>query len=104
MVNLGKHTQLKVEIPKDYSLFIIEKGSIAIDGISLTINSIENNVISINIIPHTLENTNLKHKKVGDNVNIEFDIFGKYILKAISIMDLDKIKKERKLKEILNNL
>ena len=104
MVNLGKHTQLKVEIPKDYSLLIIEKGSIAIDGISLTINSIENNVISVNIIPHTLENTNLKHRKVGDNVNIEFDVFGKYILKAISSMDLEKIKKEGKLKELLSNL
>lgn len=104
MINLGKHTELKVEIPKDYSLLVIEKGSIAIDGISLTINKIENNVISINIIPHTLENTNLKYRKVGDNVNIEFDILGKYILKSITNMDFEKIKKESKLRELLDNL
>ena len=104
IINLGKHTLLKVEIPKDYSLLVIEKGSIAIDGISLTINNIENNVISINIIPHTLENTNLKYRKIGDNVNIEFDVFGKYILKAITSMDLEKIKKEEKLKELLSKI
>ena len=104
MVNLGKHTQLNVEIPKDYSLLVIEKGSIAIDGISLTINNIEKNVISINIIPHTLENTNLKFRKTGDYVNVEFDVLGKYILKAITSMDIEKLKKEEKLKQLLSSL
>ncbi len=75
----GEHTEFKIQIPDGYKHLIVEKGSIAIDGISLTINTIENSTISINIIPHTIENTNLKHRKVGDSVNIEFDIIGKYI-------------------------
>ena len=75
----GEHTEFKIQIPDEYKHLIVEKGSIAIDGISLTINSIENSTISINIIPHTIENTNLKYRKVGDSVNIEFDIIGKYV-------------------------
>jgi riboflavin synthase len=103
MLNLGKHTKLDIEIPKEYTLFVIEKGSIAVDGISLTINQIKKNIVSINIIPHTLQNTNLKYRKIGDNVNIEFDILGKYILKALTKMDLEKIKKEKKLQELLSS-
>ena len=76
----GEHTILKLKLPKEYRKFIIEKGSIAVDGISLTINKIESNEISINIIPHTLKNTNLQYRKVGDTVNLEFDILGKYVL------------------------
>jgi len=101
--NFGNHTELIIEIPEDYKYFVIEKGSIAIDGISLTINYIQNNKISINIIPHTYQNTNLKYRKVGDFVNIEFDILGKYVLKFISGIDIIKSKDER-LKELLNGL
>lgn len=59
--------------------YVIHKGSVAIDGISLTINEIIKDRIRLNIIPHTLKNTNLEFVKVGDKVNIEFDIIGKYI-------------------------
>ncbi len=59
--------------------FIIEKGSIAIDGISLTIGSIYHNKIRIFLISHTVENTTILNKKIGDYVNVEFDILGKYI-------------------------
>lgn len=59
--------------------YIIHKGSIAIDGISLTINEITKDRIRLNIIPHTLKNTNLEFLKVGDKVNIEFDIIAKYV-------------------------
>ncbi len=79
----GEHTILKIELPNEYRKFVIEKGSIAIDGISLTINKIENNEIFINIIPHTLKSTNLQYRKVGDTVNLEFDILGKYVLQYI---------------------
>ena len=64
--------------------YVIHKGSIAIDGISLTVNEIFKNYIRLNIIPHTLEKTNLEFLKVGDRVNIEFDIIGKYIERLIN--------------------
>lgn len=80
---MGSHTNFKITFPIEYESLVIEKGSIAIDGISLTINYINNNIIDLNIIPHTFENTNLKYKKIGDVVNIEFDILGKYVAKMI---------------------
>lgn len=80
---LGSHTNVNISFPIEYSNLVIEKGSIAIDGISLTINYLNQNVIDLNIIPHTLENTNLKYRKPNDVVNIEFDILGKYVAKMI---------------------
>ncbi len=71
--------KISIEIPEGFRKYMIEKGSIAIDGISLTINSIKNNFFNIMVIPHTLENTNLLFKKAGDFVNIEVDIIGKYV-------------------------
>ena len=59
---------------------LIEKGSIAINGVSLTISRIKKNIFEVNIIPHTLKLTNLVKLKKNDNVNIEFDIFSKYFL------------------------
>ena len=99
ITNLGKHTNIKIKFPSEYDYLVIEKGSIAIDGISLTINYINENVIDLNIIPHTWENTNLKYRKVGDIVNIEFDILGKYVAK---MLNLGK-QKEDKLKNLLEN-
>ena len=84
---------LKVKIDKKWLKYCILKGSIAIDGISLTIADINENYdnnygsISVSIIPHTLENTNLKFKKCNDKVNIETDFFAKYIEKLLPIKD-----------------
>lgn len=69
----------KYLIPKEYSKYIVKKGSIGIDGISLTIVDIFDNYFTVNILPYTYEKTNLKFKKIGQNVNIEFDILIKYI-------------------------
>ncbi|MBP6915108.1 MAG: riboflavin synthase [Smithellaceae bacterium] len=63
--------------------YIVEKGSVAIDGISLTINKVENGRFYANIIPHTAEKTTLLVKKEGDLVNIETDILGKYVEKLL---------------------
>ncbi|HNV65037.1 MAG TPA: riboflavin synthase [Smithellaceae bacterium] len=63
--------------------YIVEKGSVAIDGISLTINKVENGRFYVNIIPHTAEKTTLLVKKEGDLVNIETDILGKYVEKLL---------------------
>ncbi|HUT07052.1 MAG TPA: riboflavin synthase [Nitrosopumilaceae archaeon] len=76
-----KEVQVWFEVPKILSRYVVKKGSIAIDGISLTVVDIKNNLASVCLIPHTIEVTNFKTKKIGDKVNIETDILGKYILK-----------------------
>ena len=63
---------------------IVDKGSICINGISLTVAKINKNFVEVAIIPYTFENTNFKQLKINDKVNIEYDILGKYILKNIT--------------------
>ena len=66
---------------KNLRKFLVEKASISIDGVSLTISKVNNNYFEINVIPHTLKLTNLKNLKLNDIVNVELDIFSKYIYK-----------------------
>jgi len=75
----GKAFSYTIKIPPNYKHLLVEKGSIGVDGISLTVAKVESNSFSVAVIPHTYENTNLKFKKVGDSVNLEFDIIGKYV-------------------------
>jgi riboflavin synthase len=70
---------LKVRVPAALSRYTAEKGSIAIDGISLTVAAIESDVASASVIPHTYANTVLKLRRAGDRVNIECDILAKYV-------------------------
>ena len=72
--------QIWITLPKELSKHVIKKGSITIDGISLTVVDVLKDKFSVSIIPHTMQITNLSYKKVGDKVNIETDILGKYIL------------------------
>lgn len=73
-------SRIKIEIlNKDLLPLIAQKGSIAIDGISLTVVNVRDNIVEIALIPHTLENTTLGIKEVGDTVNIEVDILSRYI-------------------------
>ena len=83
---LGEHRKLVITFEEKYSIYAVEKGSIAVDGISLTINKVGSNFVEINLIPHTFQSTNLKYRKVGDFVNLEFDIFGKYVINYLSKM------------------
>jgi riboflavin synthase len=76
-----KEVQVWFEVPKKLSKFVVKKGSIALDGISLTVVDIKNSLASVSLIPHTIEVTNFHTKNIGDKVNIETDILGKYILK-----------------------
>lgn len=71
------------KLSKFLSKYLIEKGSIAINGISLTVIDVKNNQFSVGIIPFTLSNTMLKQSKTGDKVNIEIDMISKHILKFI---------------------
>ena len=72
---------LQIKINQTYFKYIVQKGSICIDGISLTINNIDNDMIDLMIIPHTYENTIIKGYKIGDNVNIEVDYIAKHLEK-----------------------
>ncbi len=78
-----KPKEIKVwfEIPKHLSRFVVQKGSIAVDGISLTVVDVRKNLASVCLIPHTVQITNFRTRKVGDKINIETDILGKYLLK-----------------------
>lgn len=87
--NQGEATIFKFEYDTKY---IVEKGSIAINGISLTVSEVGTNYFCVSIIPQTLERTNLKFLKTGDFVNIEVDIFAKYIEKFLSAKDNKKEK------------
>ncbi len=76
-----KEVQVWFNVPKKLAKYIVKKGSVAIDGISLTVVEAKNNNVSVCFIPHTIQVTNFRTKNVGDKVNIETDILGKYILK-----------------------
>lgn len=81
IIKKSKEVQVWFEVPKKLAKYIVKKGSIAIDGISLTVVDVKKNLVAVSFIPHTIQVTNFKTKKVGDKVNIETDILGKYILK-----------------------
>jgi riboflavin synthase len=83
-VNKANSIQFSVEIDPELSRYIVEKGSVAVDGISLTVNRCEKNRFYVNIIPHTARSTTLGFKKVADVVNIETDIIGKYVEKFLN--------------------
>lgn len=70
---------IKVAYPPDKAGLLVEKGSVSIDGTSLTIVEVTEDTFSVSLIPHTLEHTTLGSKKLGDYVNIEYDIIGKFI-------------------------
>jgi riboflavin synthase len=80
----GRFLNLKIRIPNQLIKYIVPKGSIAIDGVSLTVNEIEGNEIKLAIIPFTIAKTTLGDKKVGDKVNLETDILAKYVESLIS--------------------
>ena len=74
---------LEFSLPAENARYLVAKGSVTIDGISLTVNAVGNNVFSVNIIPHTLTMTTLASLKIGEVVNIETDIIGKYVERLV---------------------
>jgi len=74
---------LRIRIPQTISRYVVQKGSIAIDGISLTVNECQGEEIQITLIPYTLEKTTLIEKRGGDRVNVEADVLGKYVEKML---------------------
>jgi riboflavin synthase len=81
----GEAWRLVVSIPQAMSALVIPKGSIAIDGISLTLVAVEHARVVLQIIPFTFSHTALSRAAVGDTVNLEFDVLGKYVLRALDV-------------------
>jgi len=79
----GKDYYLRIRLPREAARYTVHKGSIAIDGISLTIAEVSDEQLAVWIIPHTREVTNLREKRPGDPVNLEFDLLGKHVEKLL---------------------
>jgi len=75
---------LDVDVPPELARYLVEKGSVAVEGISLTVAAINGNRLRIAIIPYTIENTNLRSLQPGDPVNIECDVLAKYVEKLLA--------------------
>jgi riboflavin synthase len=81
----GDSWWLTVKFPVPLAAYIVRKGSIAVDGISLTVAGVDDRRFDVQIIPYTWEHTNLRSMRVNDLVNLECDILGKYVLRAIEV-------------------
>ncbi len=75
----GEDLYMHVAVPHEFQRYLIYKGSIAVDGVSLTVAEVDKSGFAVWLIPHTLKVTNLAEKKEGDRVNLEFDMLGKYV-------------------------
>lgn len=83
---LKDSVEMLFEFPGDLDRYIVEKGSVAIDGVSLTVATVKADRFTVSVIPHTLETTTLKNKKAGDPVNLEVDILAKYVEKLTNVL------------------
>lgn len=81
----GKDTYLRVRAPAGSGRYLIHKGSIALDGMSLTVAEVDGDAFAVWLIPTTLELTNVRTRAVGQTVNLEFDLLGKYVEKLLNI-------------------
>ena len=81
----GEDLQLRIDLPEAGARYLVEKGSIAVNGVSLTVASLEVDSFTLWIIPHTLRETNLGDLKQGDRVNLEYDMLAKYAERQLSL-------------------
>ena len=91
----GNSTDYIISLPNEYSKYIIPKGSITVDGVSLTVNDVYADSFRLTIIPHTIENTLFKTYKVGAKVNLETDMFARYIYNMFSKGEKSKLTWEK---------
>jgi riboflavin synthase len=85
-VRKGSH-EYTFEFPKKFAALVIEKGSVSLNGISLTSFKVKKKSFRVAIVPYTFEHTNIKAVNKGDSVNIEFDLMGKYLLRKLSLTE-----------------
>jgi len=92
--SLGQSRVIRINAPGDVLRYVVEKGSIAVDGISLTVASCDDMGFTVAVVPHTLESTTLSMKQPGDRVNLEADILGKYVEKMLGRMQASSVTEE----------
>jgi riboflavin synthase len=92
---VGELFELAITFDRKYDNLIVEKGSIAVNGVSLTVNDTRTGRFSVNLIPFTVKKTTLGRLKIGDTVNLEFDMIGKYVLKMNTINAHNTLTKEK---------
>lgn len=95
----GENWWLKIRVPQELDPLLVFKGSISIDGISLTIAALEGDILSVTIIPHTYRNTTLGSYHPGNRVNLECDVIAKHVEKLVRSLDLKKGLTVEKLRE-----
>ena len=83
----GNDHRLEIELPRAFAAYIAEKGSVAVDGISLTVADVTRESFTAWIIPHTFAMTNLRARREGEMVNLEFDILAKYVARIVAVRD-----------------
>jgi riboflavin synthase len=98
---VGDSVEMWISVPGNLIKYIVEKGSVAVDGVSLTVNKVKSDSFSVNIIPYTRDVTILENAKAGDIVNIECDIIGKYVEKFVT--QSNYLDKDKRLRGLLEN-
>jgi riboflavin synthase len=88
MKSLGESAEIRIEAPKELDRYLVEKGSVSVDGISLTAYDIRESAFSVALIPYTLEITNLRDARPGDLVNLEADVIAKYVERLLAARGL----------------
>ena len=88
MRSLGESAEIRIEVPPELDRYLVEKGSIAVDGISLTVYDIRDAAFSVALIPYTLEMTNLRDARPGTLVNLEADVIAKYVERLLAARGL----------------
>ena len=81
---LGESHELVIRAPEELAIYIARKGSITVNGVSLTVNRVDDGTFSINLIPHTVAVTNLKQLKPGSRVNLEIDLIARYVERMLT--------------------
>ncbi|MDX8382569.1 MAG: riboflavin synthase [Ghiorsea sp.] len=91
--DVGEHRQISFEVPENLKQYVVKKGSVTLNGVSLTVNTVENRCFSVNLIPHTLQHTNLHRLQAGDALNLETDLLGRYVERMLDCKNEEQIGK-----------
>lgn len=87
ITDIGEHRIFEFSVPSELAKYVVKKGSVAINGTSLTVNEVEACCFTVNLIPHTLSHTNLGDLSIGDSVNFESDMLGRYVERIMSFQN-----------------
>ena len=90
-VTKGKEIILKIKIKKENAKYLAQKGSVALNGISFTVVAVGRDYFTVHLIPHTLDQTNLKDMREKEKVNVEYDILSKYVEKHLGVLQSSKV-------------